>query len=68
MSIKPEAPSAPGINWRFVALLIASAGVAILLAANAHLVYVAFDSQPGCVPHAKEAGQKGTFRAARSAC
>ena len=68
MTITPEAPSAPGVNWRLVALLIASAGVAVLLAANAHLVYVAFDSQPGCVPHAKEAGQNGTFRAARSAC
>lgn len=68
MSIEPEARRAPDINWRFIALLIASAGVAILLAANAHLVYVAFDSQPGCVPHAKEAGQNGAFRAARSAC
>ncbi len=57
-----------GLNWRLVALLIASAGVVILIAANAHLVYVALDSQPDCVPHAKEVGQNGAFRAARSAC
>lgn len=68
MSIEPEARRAPGVNWRFVALLIATAGVVILVAANAHLVYVAFGSQPDCVPHAKEAGQNGVFRAARSAC
>jgi hypothetical protein len=58
----------PGLNWRLVALLIASASVVILIAANAHLVYVALNSQPDCVPHAKEAGQNGAFRAARSAC
>lgn len=57
-----------GLNWRLVALLIASASVVILIAANAHLVYVALNSQPDCVPHAKEAGQNGAFRAARSAC
>lgn len=57
-----------GLNWRLVALLIASASVVILIAANAHLVYVALASQPDCVPHAKEAGQNGAFRAARSAC
>lgn len=68
MSIKPAAPRAPGISWRFIALLITTTSIVILVAANAHLVYVAFDSQPGCVPHAKEAGQNGAFRAARSAC
>ncbi len=57
-----------GLNWRLVALLIASASVVILIAANAHLVYVALASQPDCVPHTKEAGQNGAFRAARSAC
>ena len=41
---------------------------ALLIAANAHLVYVAFDSQPDCVPHAKSAGEPGEYRAARSAC
>ena len=42
--------------------------VAILLAANAHLVYVAFSSQPDCVPHPKGEGEHGPFRAAKSAC
>jgi len=68
MSIEPETSRAPGMNWRFVALLIATASLVILVAANTHLVYVAFDSRPDCVPHAKEAGQNGEFRAARSAC
>jgi len=48
------------------------AGVAFallgLVAANAHLVYVALASQPDCVPHLKDAGSSGTYRAARSAC
>ncbi|MAM93455.1 MAG: hypothetical protein CMI61_02260 [Parvibaculum sp.] len=44
--------------------------VALLLfvAANTHLVYVAYESRPDCVPHLKEAGNEGTFRAAKSAC
>lgn len=39
-----------------------------LILANAHLVYVAIDSQPDCVPHAKSAGEAGGFRAARPSC
>lgn len=42
--------------------------VAVLLAANAHLVYVAFSSQPDCVAHLEDAGGPGTYRAAKSAC
>lgn len=43
--------------------------VAVLLLANAHLVYVAVTSQPDCVPHLKSSGEaSGTFRAARSSC
>ena len=57
-----------GMRWRTIALLMAGAGLALLIAANAHLVYVAFQSQPDCVPHTKSAGEPGTFRAARSAC
>ncbi|CAH1694147.1 conserved hypothetical protein [Hyphomicrobiales bacterium] len=56
------------INRRFVALAAAGAGIALLIAANAHLVYVAVVSQPDCVPHEKSTGPGGTFRAARSAC
>ncbi|MGO4676830.1 hypothetical protein AB4Z40_28430 [Bosea sp. 2YAB26] len=50
----------------WLALLIA--GAALVAFANAHLVYVAIGSQPDCVPHAKSAGEAGTFRAARPAC
>lgn len=49
-------------------LLLAAALAALLLLANAHLVYVAVDSQPDCVPHAKAVGESGGFRAARPAC
>ena len=42
--------------------------VGVLLAANAHLVYVAFSSQPDCVAHLKGEGDHGTYRAAKSAC
>jgi len=56
------------LNWKLVALLIAGAGIALIIVANAHLVYVALDSQPECVPHAKQMDGAGTYRAARSAC
>jgi hypothetical protein len=52
-----------------IGLIVASL-VLLLLAANAHLVYVAVTSQPDCVAHLKQgdAGPSGTFRAAKSAC
>ena len=50
--------------FTIVALVI----VGVLLAANAHLVYVAFSSQPDCVTHLKGEGEPGTYRAAKSAC
>lgn len=50
--------------FTIVALVI----VGVLLTANAHLVYVAFSSQPDCVAHLKDGGEPGTFRAANSAC
>jgi hypothetical protein len=49
-------------------LALALAGATLLVAANAHLVYVAIGSQPDCVPHAKTAGETGAMRAARSSC
>lgn len=58
----------PRFSRRAVVLIVAGAGVALLVAANAHLVHVALTSQPDCVPHIKTAGGEGTFRAARSAC
>lgn len=57
------------LNWTLISVAIATVGIAILLGANAHLVYVAFRSQPECVPHAKAPDGSGDgFRAAKSAC
>ncbi|WP_332702190.1 hypothetical protein [Devosia sp.] len=53
---------------RRLLLIAAVVIVGVLLAANAHLVYVAFSSQPDCVTHLKGEGEPGTFRAAKSAC
>lgn len=48
--------------------LAVAAGIIGVLGANAHLVYVAFASQPDCVEHGKSPGHDGTYRAAKSAC
>lgn len=65
MSAPAETPRARG---RRLWLALALAGATLLVAANAHLVYVAIGSQPDCVPHAKTAGETGAMRAARSSC
>ena len=54
-------------RWK-TAWLLVPAGLLLVAAANAHLVYVAVTSQPDCVPHLKEAGTGGSYRAAKSAC
>lgn len=41
---------------------------AVLILANAHLVFVAFTSQPDCVAHLKAPSAAGGFRAAQSSC
>jgi hypothetical protein len=57
------------LDWKLLSTLLVAGGLIILVAANAHLVYVAFQSQPDCVPHAKTAGQDDApLRAARPAC
>ena len=49
--------------------LLIGSSVAALLAANAHLVYVATASQPACVSHVIDSGDaSGKFRAAKSSC
>ena len=56
-------------KWPFLAWSLAAAVLLVVAAANAHLVYVAVESQPGCVAHLKEAGSEaGAFRAAKPAC
>ena len=63
-----RAGSAEGSRrWRIVWLLVPAA-LLLVAAANAHLVYVAVMSQPDCVPHLKETGQNGGYRAAKPAC
>ena len=56
----------PGV----MAALIGIACLAVFAFANAHLVYVAFNSQPDCVAHVKSDAAKAAngFSAARSAC
>ena len=52
-----------------VVWLLVPAAVLLFAGANAHLIYVAFSSQPECVDHLKapELGT-GRFRAANSDC
>ncbi|WP_376769276.1 hypothetical protein [Aminobacter ciceronei] len=47
--------------------MLVPAGLLLFAGANAHLIYVAVDSQPDCVKHFKAAGEGG-YRAAKSAC
>jgi hypothetical protein len=58
----------PRFGWKAITLAGVMLGLIILAAANAHLVYVAFESQPDCVPHLKDAGANGSYRAAGSSC
>lgn len=47
------------------------AGLALVLIANAHLVYMAVVSQPDCVAHMRRGeviSERGQFSAAKSSC
>jgi anti-sigma-K factor RskA len=51
--------------------LISAVAIAAILAANAHLVYVATTSQPACVAHLRTgdgSAERGLFSAAQSSC
>lgn len=50
--------SAPRRRVRLVVALAVSAGLVVILAANAHLVYVAVTSQPECVASLHSGGPK----------
>ena len=66
MTAGPEAKRA---RWPLLAWFLAAAVLLVVVAANAHLVYVAVASQPDCVAHLKEVGtQAGAYRAAKPAC
>ena len=62
-------PAAP--RWKRIAVgaAIVLTVMGIFLAANAHLLYVALQSQPDCVEH-KKSGEStaGQFSAAKSSC
>ena len=64
------APAHAKKRWRPLGWIALACAAAIGLAvANAHLVQVAFTSQPDCVPHLKlPGGTDGAYRAAKSAC
>jgi hypothetical protein len=54
--------------WLLAALALA---VAVVLGANAHLVYVATMSEPACVDHLRPGqanAERGQFSAAQSSC
>ncbi len=53
-------------KWLLWALV--PAGLLLVAAANAHLVYVAIQSQPECVEHSKSVGDGHGYRAAKPAC
>jgi hypothetical protein len=49
--------------------LLAATVIAAVIAANAHLVYVAIASQPDCVAHVRQGEGAGRqFSAAQSSC
>jgi len=56
----------PGWVWLTLALV-----AAVVLAANAHLIYVATRSQPACVEHVRRGdlgAERGQYAAAQSSC
>lgn len=54
---------------RLTGTVLSLAIVAVFAAANAHLISVAFSSQPDCVPHLKTATEgAATYRAAKPSC
>jgi hypothetical protein len=63
------APNRLGRKGRLTLVGIGLAIVALVAAANTHLVYVSLATQPDCVPHLKAPDKTGSaYRAAKSAC
>jgi hypothetical protein len=48
--------------------LLVATGLLLVAGANGHLIYVAVQSEPGCVQHSKVAGGPHGYRAAKSSC
>lgn len=69
MSEFATAGKRPRTTTRIWLLLVAA--IAVVVAANAHLIYVASMSQPPCVAHLKQGegdAARGLFSAAQSSC
>lgn len=67
LAARRRRPTAPIV----VVGLAVAVGIALLVFANAHLVYVAVTSQPECVAHSESgeaAAGAGAFRAAKPSC
>lgn len=59
------------LNTKTLIWLSVAAGLLLVAVANAHLVYVAFSSQPDCIDHVKRGvavAEAGKFSAASSSC
>ncbi len=59
------------LNTKMLVWLSVVAGILLFVIANAHLVYVAFSSQPDCIDHIKRGvavAAPGQFSAASSSC
>jgi hypothetical protein len=59
------------VSGKFWIWMAVAAGLLFVLMANAHLVYVAFSSQPDCIDHIKRGtsvAETGKFSAASSSC
>lgn len=55
-----------GLSW--LGWMLALSTVLLVIIANAHLLFVAVESQSECVPHIKEKAGGSGFRAAKSSC
>lgn len=67
----PALPSEPERRRRVRLWLCIAFAIAVVLAANAHLIYVAVSSQPACVAHVRQgegSADRGRFSAAESSC
>ena len=64
------ATSHGGWKTKSIVWLSVGLGLIVLVAANAHLLYVALSSQPDCVAHFRHGDGDGTnsFSAATSSC
>lgn len=59
------------VNAKFWIWTAVAAGLLLVLMANAHMVYVAFSSQPDCIDHVRRGtsvAEAGKFSAASSSC